>query len=267
MFRDVPESRWSHDDITEAVQAGLYRGFPDGTFRPTEPVTREQDVVVAMRLLRSIPSMTMIQRVMPSIVIIHHTIPGVGVGRGSGVWVADGKVVTNAHVVSYQNETGYVDVFGYEGDGISGDEGHGWSPYEGMRATVQAIDHSKDLALLDVDLPAYSQLITTKTVEFGPGVGRAERVWAIGIPLGFPWDVSDGIIRHPTRRINYWDVSQVVYAMTVPINPGNSGGGLFNYAGEYVGVPSAGVTGYNSLTFAIPIYQVRQFLRWAGYDF
>lgn len=41
-FKDVEEKRWSYDAIKKAYEAGYLKGFPDGTFRPESPVTREQ---------------------------------------------------------------------------------------------------------------------------------------------------------------------------------------------------------------------------------
>jgi hypothetical protein len=41
-FPDVPSSYWANGFITSLVSAGVISGFPDGTFRPEEPVTRAQ---------------------------------------------------------------------------------------------------------------------------------------------------------------------------------------------------------------------------------
>ena len=41
-FPDVPESKYYAASVAWAVQAGIVAGFPDGNFRPTENVTREQ---------------------------------------------------------------------------------------------------------------------------------------------------------------------------------------------------------------------------------
>ena len=257
MFKDVPEQRWSYDLIKRMVRAGIYQGYPDATFRPEQAVTREQDAAVADRIVKGLPGITLSAEMMPSIVVIHHG----GYGLGSGVWVAPWKVLTNAHVVeTLAGDQGALGVFGYEGDGISAEDGHGFDPGGAMPATRIAVSHEYDLALLDVEMPAYGHAITIKVPDFGPGVMRGEKVWALGTPFGLPWDYSDGVIRHPMRRVNYWNQPQVLYGLTVPINPGNSGGGLFNNAGEFVGVPSAGATGVNSFTFAVPVYQCRQFL-------
>lgn len=41
-FQDIPSSFWAKDQITELVRLGIIDGFEDGTFRPYDPVTREQ---------------------------------------------------------------------------------------------------------------------------------------------------------------------------------------------------------------------------------
>jgi WD40 repeat protein len=41
-FRDVPTDYWAHDYIAGLAQFRIISGFPDGTFKPDEPVTRAQ---------------------------------------------------------------------------------------------------------------------------------------------------------------------------------------------------------------------------------
>jgi hypothetical protein len=41
-WTDVPESNFFHDSIDNFTDAGCASGYPDGTFRPTEPVLRQQ---------------------------------------------------------------------------------------------------------------------------------------------------------------------------------------------------------------------------------
>ena len=50
MFKDVEEGRWSYDAIRWCAERGLLQGYPDGTFKPEEPVTREQLAVILQRL-------------------------------------------------------------------------------------------------------------------------------------------------------------------------------------------------------------------------
>lgn len=41
-FKDVESDRWSKPAIDYCTSEGILNGFPDGTFKPTEPMTREQ---------------------------------------------------------------------------------------------------------------------------------------------------------------------------------------------------------------------------------
>lgn len=53
-FKDVEETRWSKPAIDRCVAEGLLLGFEDGTFRPTEHVTREQFAQILTRILDKI---------------------------------------------------------------------------------------------------------------------------------------------------------------------------------------------------------------------
>lgn len=52
-FKDVEETRWSKPAIDYCVEQGILVGFEDGTFRPTETVTREQLAVIIQRILNT----------------------------------------------------------------------------------------------------------------------------------------------------------------------------------------------------------------------
>lgn len=53
-FKDVEDTRWSKAAIDRCVDEGLLVGFEDGTFRPTETVTREQFATILTRILDKI---------------------------------------------------------------------------------------------------------------------------------------------------------------------------------------------------------------------
>ena len=53
-FKDISNDRWSKPAIDRCVNEGLLLGFPDGTFRPTEYVTREQFAQILTRILDKI---------------------------------------------------------------------------------------------------------------------------------------------------------------------------------------------------------------------
>ena len=49
-FSDVGSDHWATAVIAVAEQAGYLAGFPDGTFRPEEPITRTQGISLVLRL-------------------------------------------------------------------------------------------------------------------------------------------------------------------------------------------------------------------------
>jgi len=50
-FNDVAADAWYVDIVVEAARLGLFSGFDDGSFRPNDPVTKEQMLSVAVRAL------------------------------------------------------------------------------------------------------------------------------------------------------------------------------------------------------------------------
>ncbi len=52
-FTDVPAGHWAKDAVDLIVQKGLIQGFPDGTFRGNENLTRYQAALIFYRLLQT----------------------------------------------------------------------------------------------------------------------------------------------------------------------------------------------------------------------
>lgn len=50
-FTDVNTEFWAYDSIARAAGYGLITGYPDGTFRPNQPITREEMIVLILRQL------------------------------------------------------------------------------------------------------------------------------------------------------------------------------------------------------------------------
>lgn len=48
-FPDVAADRWSAKDIAAAKSLGFISGYPDGSFKPAQPMTREEVVSLVMR--------------------------------------------------------------------------------------------------------------------------------------------------------------------------------------------------------------------------
>ncbi len=53
-FTDIENDRWSKEAIEEATKDGIFDGFPDGTFKPEESLTREQAAVFWHRIKKHI---------------------------------------------------------------------------------------------------------------------------------------------------------------------------------------------------------------------
>ncbi|PYE53418.1 S-layer homology domain-containing protein [Deinococcus yavapaiensis] len=52
-FTDVPAGHWARDAVNFIVQRGLIQGFPDGTFRGSQNLTRYEAALIFFRLLQS----------------------------------------------------------------------------------------------------------------------------------------------------------------------------------------------------------------------
>ncbi len=50
-FADVSETAWFYADVAAAAEAGFMSGYPDGTFRPNNPITRQEAAAVLVGLL------------------------------------------------------------------------------------------------------------------------------------------------------------------------------------------------------------------------
>ncbi|MGM0603923.1 MAG: S-layer homology domain-containing protein, partial [Bacillota bacterium] len=53
-FTDVPSNHWAYDAINKLVSAGVIEGYPDGTFRGDQDMTRYEMAVMISRALDNI---------------------------------------------------------------------------------------------------------------------------------------------------------------------------------------------------------------------
>ncbi len=53
-FKDVPPDHWAASAVKEVVAKGIMQGFPDGTFRGNQPVTRYELAVTLARFMRQV---------------------------------------------------------------------------------------------------------------------------------------------------------------------------------------------------------------------
>ncbi|BFH59834.1 S-layer homology domain-containing protein [Paenibacillus azoreducens] len=54
VYSDVRKGDWYYEDVKTLQQLQMIKGFDDGTFRPNDPVTREQMVVMMMNALQAL---------------------------------------------------------------------------------------------------------------------------------------------------------------------------------------------------------------------
>jgi Do/DeqQ family serine protease len=162
-------------------------------------------------------------------------------GLGSGVIIsADGRIVTNAHVVEGADRVRVALTDGRE-----------------FEAKVVGIDKPTDLAVLDVEASSLPVLPFGDSEK--PRVGDV--VLAVGNPLGVGQTVTAGILSAKGRATSAGDGSYEDFLQTdAAINQGNSGGALVTAQGELIGInsqilsPSGGNIG---IGFAIPAAMAR----------
>jgi serine protease Do len=148
---------------------------------------------------------------------------------GSGFFVSEERLLTNAHVLCPYGETITV----HFSDGRQ------------LPATVVDKDENLDLALVQVSGAAGVPL----TIGDAAHVSAGQKVVLIGTPLGMDYTVHEGIVSHAARNLYGTAYIQV----DANVNPGNSGGPLFDSGGSVIGVISAKVQGAEGLGFALPI--------------
>ena len=159
-------------------------------------------------------------------------------GAGSGVIIEEsGLIVTNHHVID-----GASNIVVRLTDG---------SEYE---AVIVGTAPTADLAVIKIN-PGDKQL-TVASLGCSADLVVGEDVVALGNPLGsLGGTLTTGIISATERNIIIDGEEMVLLQTNAAINPGNSGGGLFNMAGQLIGVVNAKASGEDveGLGFAIPI--------------
>ncbi len=161
-------------------------------------------------------------------------------GTGSGFIIsADGKVLTNAHVVDGNDR---VEVTLQDGRTLTG--------------KVIGADSVTDVAAIQLDGTNFPTVALGGTTKPSPG----QWAIAIGNPLGLDHTVTAGIISALGRSSSEVGIpdKRVRFIQTdAAINPGNSGGPLLNDRGEVIGMNTAIRANAQGLGFAIPIETAR----------
>lgn len=187
------------------------------------------------------PASAAAARVAPAVVLID--VPNFGQGSGI-VYDADGRIVTNAHVVGTATDVNVVLANGRRVEG-----------------TVIGRDTRVDVAVIEIDateIPAVAEFAADDTVAVG------QLAVAIGSPFGLDQTVTAGIVSAIDRVIDNGLEEQNPVGMLqtdAPINPGNSGGALVDREGRVIGMNTSirtdGTDGNLGVGFAIPSDTIR----------
>ncbi|MBR7186313.1 MAG: trypsin-like peptidase domain-containing protein [Clostridia bacterium] len=194
------------------------------------------------------------------------------VQMGSGVIYSldkargDALIVTNYHVI-YNHESAGHERVAHISDEITLFLYGGESTMSAIEATYLGGAMEYDIAVLKVvgspilrETATHAVYAEEVVAANSDSVTVGERVYAIGNPLGDGMSVTEGIVSVEAEYINVYDSAEKEILMLLEIrtdaaiNEGNSGGGLFNGAGELIGIVNAGsddedVEGFG---FAIP---------------
>jgi putative serine protease PepD len=257
--------------VTVAAVATLFAGAVGGTVGALvadheSPSAATTTAAAAQPVSANAPTdlSSVIAKVLPSVVQVNMS-AGNQRGIGSGVILsADGKILTNNHVVS-----------GADSLTVTLSDGRT------VDAAVVRTDPNSDLALIQAQ--GVSGL-TPATIGDSSAVKIGDEVIAIGSPGGLQGTVTTGIVSALDREVTVAGEQQgqqspfsrnaanstVTYhaiQTDAAINQGNSGGPLFNAAGQVIGINSAiyspvsgpdGSAGSVGIGFSIPIGQAKE---------
>jgi serine protease Do len=173
----------------------------------------------------------LLARIRPILVVVHNGRRG----AGAGVFVGDGLVLTNNHVVARGRSYKVT----LEGDAS-------------FEARVLAHDPDVDLALLEIPANGHPAAVFSKR-----NVRPGELVFAYGHPWGQRNVLTSGVLSAITiARTRRGEIP--ILRTDVHLAPGFSGGPLLDAAGEVVGINTMIVGGDQSV--AVPASVILEFL-------
>ena len=160
------------------------------------------------------------------------------IAQGSGVVVGEYEVVTNCHVLE-------------KATNVAVRQAADWSGAESYRmaAALLARNDERDLCLLFAEELAAPPAAKVVRLGAAKSLSVGEEVYAVGAPAGLELSLSRGVVSQ--LRGVFGKRSAPLVQTDAAISPGSSGGGLFNQAGELVGITTFKREG-ESLNFAMP---------------
>ncbi len=152
----------------------------------------------------------------------------IGESYGTGEIISfDGRIVTNAHVVTYSRFglahefDHYYIRFAYEND------------YRSVK--LEKFDNELDLAVLILDEITEISLQPLKPGD-SKSIKPGDRIYAIGNASNYGIGIFEGIISIPLIYIDLDNITRTVIQCDLTIAAGNSGGALLDENGELIGI-------------------------------
>lgn len=162
---------------------------------------------------------------------------------GSGAIIEGGFILTNAHVVANQT---FIEVQRY-------------GQRKRYLATVYAVSHQADLALLKVEKEAFFKGVAPLTFGSLPAV--EQKIVVYGYPMGgSTLSATIGVVSRVEHHI-YAHSGEMFLAVQVDaaVNPGNSGGPALS-EGKIVGVVMQVLTQSQNIGYLVPVSMVKHFI-------
>ena len=166
-------------------------------------------------------------------------------GTGTGfVWDEQGHIVTNFHVVDGATSLSVTLLGG-----------------KTLPARMVGGDRSKDLAVLQIEIPAGETLTPLPRPPKNYQLQVGQKTLAIGNPFGLDHTLTTGVVSALGREVKGFGGVTIrdMIQTDATINPGNSGGPLLNSAGELIGVNTMIYSSSGSsagIGFAVPVATV-----------
>ena len=168
-------------------------------------------------------------------------------GTGSGVVVAPGQILTGAHVIA---DATFIQV-------------QTSTHPDKFIATLAAVCHDSDLALLQVDAPLFHA--ETDVAELGEELPELQdKVSVVGFPVGGEeLSVTEGVVsRIELQRYAHSDRWLLAVTVDAAINNGNSGGPVF-LDGGVVGIAFQSLDDAENIGEMVPTPLIERFLEGA----
>lgn len=230
-FKDVPIGSTSYEHVRKLAFKNITTGYPDGTFKPNENLSRSHISAFIARAMgygssekETYTTKEIVEMNDSKIVLIE-----TDNGQGSGIVVSNGLILTNHHVID--GATSATVTFN-----------------SGERYVVQGViesDAIKDIAIIKTTTIFKTSGVSIRTSS--KGLSKGEKVVAIGSPRGLQNTVSEGIIS--SFRISN-GVSEI--QTNADIDHGSSGGALFDESAQLIGMTSSGYDDASAnLNFAV----------------